>query len=524
MEALKIAWIGKESEFTENLEKGIVDFFPDAKIQIEKIEILSSNLHLLFKENLKHPFDWIFLDFSDEREYKVDLCKIMAKYNYFNNATVIGIMDDRDKEVFSSDFLSLPIHVFAVKKKDVKEIIEDIQIVNSEHYEKENYFSTPGYGEVLWLQVPCKANYKDGKLKIYSPIADFTEIAFFKQYLKEKEIVMTEKIKEWIDLPAKSMMLSLYNKNKEELVFQGSNFSKYKDNFKVDLNEEDNKRLTKVIDKYKVSSDTRKRVLVFDPMLDFFTRCWGTKKSNEKVNMINFPEMQENYALIESLDPDLIVIRYFNNEINEKEQQRIQNYLDLLVSKTGFKPYVIIFNHDDAIQSKYEKLLLVKEDMSVQFIDNIINLLTKSRGLYVGDQRIKLDEVLHEWRNSRLTNTIYLNLPVLIMELSEKFLLLKCPFKLDKKLVTYERDRFGVFMGISPELESNDKDSIYGTIILKENEKQKTDIRHFVNYVNFKPKSAEQLKEYQDFLELKNARIRERALLRSKRKKKKKRI
>jgi hypothetical protein len=507
MEKIKIAWIGEESKFSKKLMVKLLKTYESSEVSYDIINIEQRNLKLIFSNFPEVSYQLIFLDFTQNAEYKVDLCKIIQKYEYLQDVKIVGVLNEQHNEIFYSDFLSLPIDLYTVKKIDIDEILEDLSTISNNNQLENAYFSTPGFDEVMWIQVPCKANYQDGKLKIYSPLQDFQDMKNFKVFLKDKEkengFEYDDVIKDWIKSKDTDVSLSFKTDSDKEIFLKGSSFSKADNSFKVQLDKKSIKNLGKSIDLFRVANDPRKRVLIFDQSLSLFEKCWEADRVNKKINMFNFPHVTKNFSIIESLAPELIIFRNVSSS-PEENQGRIQNYLDILSATIDDepKPFVIVFNCGEKITSEYEKLLNVPFDINADYLDNILKLLSSGKALILKGTRIELDNEVHYWKNSRLKNVIYLNLPVYIQDISEKVVKLKCPFALEHDFMVYEKNNFGVFMLLFKDQNEPDP-QIVSALFISESETKKTNIRKYTNYLNFKPKTLVQQEDYENFLELK---------------------
>lgn len=110
----------------------------------------------------------------------------MNKYQQFQETMTVAIIDRNSNFLRETDLLGLNFKVLAAKKESVKDIIEDIEILAGKSPYNENHFKTIGYNKFFWLQIPCRANYKEGKIKLYSPVDDFSPMKKFKEELKKK--------------------------------------------------------------------------------------------------------------------------------------------------------------------------------------------------------------------------------------------------------------------------------------------------------------------------------------------------
>lgn len=128
--------------------------------------------------------------------------------------------------------------------------------------------------------------------------------------------------------------------------------------------------------------------------------------------------------------------------------------------------------------------------------------MIKGKSIDLGENHIKLQNEIREWRTGRLKNLVFLEVPVMIQEISENHFKIKCPFKLKTPTLFFENRKFGVFMALTPNFDSIERESIYSGIFIGEDELQKTEIRRFVNEIHFTPKSEEQNRELEEFKKL----------------------
>lgn len=505
----KVAWLGPKSKFSEKLKAEVSKHFDEVKVSWNYFSIESENIGKFFLNHRENKFDWILVDFSEKISYKIDLTKIMGKYSMFKSSLIVGMMNKKEDVLLNTDFLGLPLNALALHKKDIKDIIEDIEILSGQGQVNDEHFKTLGFENTLWVQIPCRANYKDRTIKLYPQTEDFSPISGMKNELRNMKLDPDSMEHIWANQPDDFMSITIYE-NDKELFFQGNEFRKDSDKFRIKLPEKEVIEFGNSILSHRVSNDKRKRVLIFDPQMEFFTKCWGTKQAESEVNMFNFPYFTSDFRIVDALEPEMIIVRGSIKEndggVDEVGLLELMNKVSKLEEN---KPHVVIFNCPDLSSIDYQKLLKVPFDMDGKFIDKLLKLVVKGESFNIDDKQIEIDRTISEWRNARLTSLVFLNVPVIIKEISENCVKIKCPFKIDKSIIVYEKFLFGVFLALTPHLEANDKDAIYSGVFIGENESQKSEIRKFVNELNFTPKTEEQRKDLQDFHDINRLKLEE---------------
>lgn len=504
MENVSIAWIGTEGRFSRKLEKGLIDHYDQSQVSFRVLNLESNNLHLIFSKYPESNFQILFVDFTENREYKIELCKIIQKYQFHNSVVIVGIVNEQDQHIKHTYFLTLPIKIFAVKKIDIEEIIEDIEIISNNFIVSNTYFTTPGYQDIMWVQIPCKANYKVNKFKIYSPIENHSFKKSFKDtlisYQNQLGLNYGEKLNKWLLQSNDIVNFSIKEASRDDIELQGKNFCKEEKYFKADLDKRSLKKLGGKIDSYRVCNDSRRRIVVFDSNLDFFTCCWKKSGLDKKINMFNFPFINENFSFIDALAPELIIVRNHPG-LNEEQKElhvELKNELIKKLKNQEDQPTIIVFNsQDDPLENEYPKLLKIPFDISKEYLTKICHLLTKGSEFSFNSVKVHLDEEIHYWKNSRLKNAIYYNTPIMIREISEKIIKFTGPFQLDRETLVYEKDLFGVIILLFKDDSSPNPNDFCG-LFLCENEMQKMEIRKYINQLNFTPKTIEQLKEQEE--------------------------
>lgn len=512
---MRVAWFGGQTKLSEKLSEALDEKIQGTELEWGYFKIEDQSLGNFFVEHKAEPFDWIFVDFTTYPEYKVDLTKIIGKYSTFKNSTLIGVIGKKTDILLNTDFLGLPFNVLCVPKKDVHDIIEDIEVISGTGKFSDDYFKTMGFNHVLWVQMPCKANYKDRTIKLYPQTMDFSPIPKLKEEMRTMDLNKESMEHIWANQPNDFMSITIHRERGGELFFQGNEFEIFSDDgegdkFKIKLPEKEVIEFGNAISSQRVSKDRRKRVLVFDPQMQFFSRCWGKNYLDEKVNMFNFPYFTSDFRILKALAPDMIIVRATKEEGDGGvEEVDVLSLLEEISNIKENQPTVVVFNCPEIASVECEKLLRVPFDMEEKFTDKLIDMLVKGGELNVGKDHLEVHNEIHEWRNARLRNLVFLNIPLIIKEISENHIKVKCPFKLEKPIIVYEPFKFGAYLALTPNLDSNESEAIYSGIFVGENEDQKTEIRKYVNEINFTPKTKEQMKELQDFHEINRKKLQE---------------
>jgi hypothetical protein len=515
MSNMNVAWLGPESKLSENLEEALDKKIENKKLNWNNYSIEEETLGDFFVKHKKEEFNWIFVDFTNQASYKIDLTKILGKYSTFRNSTLIGVIGKKTDILLETDFLGLPLNVLCTPKKDVDDILEDIEIVTGNGKVNEDYFKTLGFNHVLWVQMPCRANYKERTIKLYPQTMDFAPIKDLKKEMLSMDLNEDSLEYMWSNQPNDFMSVTIHEESGKELFFQGNEFKKRSNDgnsksFKIKLPEKEVLEFGDAISEKRVSKDRRKRVLVFDPQMELFTRCWGKNYLNEKVNMFNFPYFTSDFRILNALAPEMVIIRASKQKGDGGvEEIQLLELLEQLKRMKTSEPSVVIFNSPELVTANSDKLLKVPFDLNSEFADKLIDILAKGGELEVGDEQLEVHSEILEWRNARLENLVFLNLPLVIKEISENYIKVKCPFRLNKPLIVYEPYKFGAYLAFSPHLDANDREAIYGGIFVGESEDQKTEIRKYVNEINFTPKTEEQLKELQEFHAINTQKLKE---------------
>ncbi len=510
MSKMTVAWLGAKTKLSKNLQAALDEKLGETELIFNNYSMENENLGDFFIDHREEPFEWIFVDFTTNPSYKVDLTKIIGKYSSFKSSTLIGVIGKKTDILLDTDFIGLPFNVLCVPKKDVKDIIEDIEIISGKGQLSDSYFKTKGFDHVLWVQLPCKANHKEDTIKLYPQTMDFSSIPDVKKEMKSMKLKKESMEHIWANQPDDFISVTIHKKKGEELFFQGNEFEPEGEKFKIKLPPKEVREFGNAISSSRVSKDRRKRVLVFDPQMQFFSRCWGKNYLDEKVNMFNFPYFTSDFRILSALSPDMVIVR-----ASKEDGDGGMSEVDVLslaeeISKLEHhQPTVVVFNCPNIPSVQNDKLLKVPFDMDEEFTDKLIDKLVKGGEVEIGDEQVEVQAQVQEWRNARLTNLVFLNLPLVIKEISENHIKVKCPFKIEAPLIVYEPFKFKTYLALTPHLDGNDREAIYSGIFVGENEDQKTEIRKYVNEINFTPKTEEQMKELQDFHEINRQKLKE---------------
>ena len=358
--------------------------------------------------------------------------------------------------------------------------------------------------------------HKDGKDLLLSPnIINFDGISNFKEILRglqKDNTEIDEKTKTWLNQPDDFMGITAICPGGNEHYFQLNEFKKYDDMFRAKIPFIDLKKIKEIHQaeaeeiaenqELQQDEDLRKRVIIFDHTMQFYNQCWGHEQALQSANLINFPYFTKDFSIIHDIRPSLIIIN--SQKVGSKHSppnDEIENLLTSLSGIDDYFPLVVIFNYDESnISIEYEKLMCIKDEPTEEMMNNFINLLIEKQ--LESDNIKSKEEINIKSKIDRDKNLIYLEVPVLLKELSENTIKVETPFGIAEKLILHDAQISSSQIVLKSSNSDQDSGDIYRGVFINENEEKKTKIRKFVNDLNFTPKTLEQMKELMEFYSL----------------------
>jgi hypothetical protein len=289
---------------------------------------------------------------------------------------------------------------------------------------------------------------------------------------------------------------------------QSTSLKSGKDGYILDFQEQDKKKMKdhilgnkdKVVQKIHEKTD----VMIFDPEMRLFMSVFKDSEAMDKINMFNFPRFTSNLRLVNEIRPSLIIINYKIFEyLEEFSETKIDELIELVNNIDNYEPIIIIMNYDSSKETyKYKNLLKVPFEKNDEFLEQIFQLLVKSKEMKYGETNIPSEAISQGQSNRRYEENVFITTPVFIEELTENFCKLKCPFVLKQRQNVFESKKVHSMMVLDPHFEVNPENGEVSAIFTAESESQKTLIRKFVMDLTFSPKTLEQIKELKEFIEL----------------------
>lgn len=518
----KIAWIGKDTNFQNDLKFAIEKHFDSKTVEWVKYELfedtLASALEALFISQEENPFNYIFFDFTTNLHHKMNILKMLRKYKRYDSTSIIAFVEEEDHFEFNLKWvLNTPIDFVSIIKKQVDEIVEDIIFLSDTDNYSPDHFTTLGFDQVIWTWIPAEYSvHKDGKDLLLSPnILNFDGISNFKEMLRglqKDNADIDEKTKTWLNQPDDFMGITVICSGGNEHFFQLNEFKKYDDIFRAKIPFIDLKKIKEIHQleaegiaenqELQQDEDLRKRVIIFDHTMQFYNQCWGHEQALQSANLMNFPYFTKDFSIIHDIRPSLIIIN--SQKVGSKHSppnDEIENLLTSLSEIDDYFPLVVIFNYDESnISTEYEKLMCIKDEPTEEMMNNFINLLIEKQ--LESDNIKSKEEINIKSKIDRDKNLIYLEVPVLLKELSENTIKVETPFGIAEKLILHDAQISSSQIVLKSSNSDQDSGDIYRGVFINENEEKKTKIRKFVNDLNFTPKTLEQMKELMEFYSL----------------------
>ncbi|TNF26195.1 MAG: hypothetical protein EP319_14460 [Deltaproteobacteria bacterium] len=503
---LKIAWIGEESKYFREI-KSTLKRKSEQQISWSNFDISNDNIGRFFLAMNKKPFNWVVFDFTKNRNYKEDLIKIIKKYPKFKDTHLIAIVrcDSGHDEICLEDAIRIPVPYFSIIKEDVDDIIEDIMFLTQKPVHNQDHFKTLGFGTVLWSLLPARYKIKDdNKLELSPFVESLDNLSPLKQVIKDMEIEEDGWTENWINQPDDFLGLRFFA-NGQESHFQCSGFKKKGSSYIVSLPPGDFKEIRlQTKNANNKSKDERRRVLIYDLEMKFFQRCWGKEHSDEKVNMYNYPLFSTDHTIVDTILPELIIINPCKIEDKlSPTTEEIEILIQKIKEKSNYTPLCVIFNSTNEYDHiEYDKLLKIEQTMTESFTEEILNLFINHKEFKINSQEESKELQFLCPKINLPDHIIYIEVPLLLNELSENYLKVICPFHLETPTLLFERSRLKTLFSLSPIQPEGAENGEYCGVFISESENQKNDIRRLVNKLNFTPKTLEQEKERLEFFEL----------------------
>lgn len=269
--------------------------------------------------------------------------------------------------------------------------------------------------------------------------------------------------------------------------------------------------------KNKVEDDTEVSngkidVMIFDPEMSLFMSLFKDSEVSKKINMFNCPRFTSNLRLVNDIRPSLIIIDFkIFDYILDVDHTKIDELITLVKAIDDYDPILVILNYDSEKEiADYQNMLRVPFDKNDEFLDQIFQLLIKSKEISYGEEKVD-SEVIIKNKGNFHEEIVFVEFPVFVEELTENFCKLKCPFILKEKLNVLEMEKIGSMISLDPFFDTQPDNGVVSGIFTAESENQKQFLRKFVMDLTFSPKTLEQVKELKNFIELNDEKKRQRS-------------
>lgn len=503
----KVAWVGKESSFSKEIEEAFKKKMGSKPVEWGFYNLEKDNIGSLFLDNGSQRFNWIFFDLTDKIPYKLDIIKILKKYPSLSSISLIAIVSG-EGEVKIKEAIELPVQMVSIVKKEVDDIIEDVLFLSESQEYNPEHFKTLGFDQILWSLFPVNLTVDDdGTILLHDKQAGLEHISQLKSEIKNLEVDLDERTTTWLDHPDTDFKIFL-NSSKSSDAFNAVELEVKDGKYQLKVKKDKLKELKEVFKKEDIKeNDERRRVLIYDSSMKFFSRCWGESHSEEKLNMYNFPYFSQDYNILEEIYPELIMINVCEKgEEYYPAPDDIQKLILKVQTIENYEPLVVVFNSKCKQEDiGYERFLKIDLDMTDEFLEKMFDLLVNNDDFKVGEISIKESLEPNCPRNLKVKHTAFVEIPLLLKELSENYIKIKSTFNLKEPVTIYENGEMGALITLSEKVQDGSENE-YAGVFVAENENQKARIRKYVNKLNFIPKTLEQLKELAEFIEL-NARV-----------------
>jgi hypothetical protein len=503
----KVAWVGKETSFSIEMEESFKSKMGNKSVDWALYNLEKNNIGSLFIENASQNFNWIFFDLTNDIPYKFDIIKILKKYPSLSSISLIAIVSG-EGELNLKEAVDLPVQMVSIVKKEVDDIVEDVLFLSESQEYNPEHFKTLGFDQILWSLFPVNLTFDDDEtILLHDKQAGLEFISQLKSEIRSLEVDLDERTTTWLDHPDTAFEIFL-NSNPNSDSFNADQLKVKEDQYQLKVKKEKLKELKEIFKKEDINkNDERKRVLIYDTSMRFFSRCWGDSQSEEKVNMYNFPYFSRDHTILEEIYPDLIMVNVF--EMGGDFFPSSQEILSLILKVQtieNYEPLIVVFNSkSEQEDTDYKRLLRIDLDMTDNFLEKMFDLLINNDDFKVGDFSIK-DNLKNQCpRRPHAKHTVFVEVPLLLKELSENYIKVKSTFNLREPVTIYENGEMGALITLSERVPDGSENE-YAGVFVAENETQKSRIRKYVNKLNFIPKTLEQLKELAEFIEL-NARV-----------------
>ncbi|MCO4794457.1 MAG: hypothetical protein KC493_12125 [Bacteriovoracaceae bacterium] len=504
---IKVAWIGKETTFFKDMKNSFNEKMANRPVEWYVYNLDKENVGELFIDNTSQYFNWIFFDLTLESHYKLDIIKVIKKYSCLSSISLVAIVS-KEGELEIKEAVDLPVQMVSIVKKEVEDIVEDVLFLSESQEYNPEHFKTLGFDQVLWSLFPVTLSFDDDEtIVLHNKQAGLEFMGELKSEIKGLETELDERTSRWLGHPDTAFKIFM-NSSSESETFNTVQLKVKDEKYQLKVR---NERFKKLKEKFKCEdkdeSDERKRVLIYDTSMRFFNRCWGDSQSEEKVNMYNFPYFSKDYNILEEIYPDLIMINVCKT--GKEYFPDVGDILSLILKVQtieNYDPLIVVFNSKAPQEDvEYSRLLEIDLHMTDDFIEKMFDLLVNNDDFKVGDLSIKESMNSKCPRKFKKKHTVFVEVPILLKELSENYIKVKTTFNLVEPVTIYENSEMGALITLSEKAQDG-SDKEYTGVFVAENESQKTRIRKYVNKLNFIPKTAEQLKELMEFIEL-NARV-----------------
>lgn len=502
-------YIGDDEAYYKSL---VGEFKRSTRLQIEfksLYETEEKKIQSLFIKIFKEKPACVFIDFSKHTQDYLHLARILARTPLEHKLTMVGLVDYLSPVEVLKETLATGVQLTHLKGPECFDVVFDtIKLVD------------PGQmGDHSFAKAKLKESW-DAGLQVKVGFVGSEGLHFETDYVLKKgdEILLNH---EWLKkkiVPSKTVTIQ---KVETSNIFYQFKFAvdatfKFVDDDVPDREEKllfHRKQLAKWIQEN--SSDSlpkRSKILIVDRDFRFYDHQERTDKHPYTLRCV--PYLNDIRYEIDRLEPQIIVYTLEKEEA-EAPKNTLENFTKLLeyiknkIQDTS--PFVIVFNAKHSSKEMqdsygYAQLMASEHEISIDLLERIADKLDKK---FIQDAVVPLKEDRKVFLKKTSSLSIAeIIIPITVKKVSETDMIFETNVTLQEGMNLHLEAPVEMFINVTP-LKSQSKVPEYHGLIHCLGEKEKADLRRYVNSVFFRDHDAQVTAETEEFKKLNELKLQE---------------
>jgi hypothetical protein len=490
------------------------------QIDFERIsETDEKKIQMLFIRIFREKPGCIFIDFSKNTDDYLHLVRLISRTKLEHQMIIVGLVDYLSPVEVVKEIIVTGAHLAHIKSPECYDIVFDVIKLLAPNEIGNHDFAKARVREVWQAGLPVKIGFiseeslhfeTDFKLQKDQKI--HLKHGWMKKRTVPSDQMIVRKISQsnifyhfkysidaelsFIDdfVPAEGMdeptILQKQQEQEENILYHKKLLSKW------------------IYENGQSSAQKRAKILIIDREFHFFDNQKRTDKHPYTLRCV--PYLDDVNLELDRLEPQIIVFNLEKAEADDPKNTmaKLTELLEIVKNKIqDTSPFLIVFNsqHDskslqDSLQ--YSQLMSSSQDFSVELLEKIADKLESK--ISQGPVSREDKKVFLKKTNSASIGEILI--PISVLKVSETDMIFQTDIPLTEGLNFHMTEPVEMYINVIP-LKSQSKIPEYHGLIHGLGEKEKAELRRYVNAVFFRDHDAQILAEAEEFKKLNEAKL-----------------